>query len=269
MGIFELAFTELVQQYNQLFDVIYYDAGVTSEDNALAVLAADKHYLFRLKDERRLMLQWAERLLGHQEEPIAETVEWLAKGERSNKSQRKKRTTTTSRRQQRGAVEKKVVRQLFMATNKPTKKNRIVWGHTKTLLRVRSETYENGVLVRVGERYFNSSLAQNSMTNEQWLALIRSVWGVENNCHHTYDKTFEEDDRLWINEAPRGTLAVTLLRRVAYNLLTLFRSVTQRSEKRRGTPWKTLMAWVYNACIASTPADLAGLRQRQSIVVHS
>lgn len=274
MGIFEDAFGELVRLHGRRFSVVYYDAGASSEDNAQLVLAAEKDYLFRLKNENRLMLQWAERLLGHLEVPLVQTVEWLAKGQRkepskSNRSKRKKSATTSSKRQQRSPMEKKVIRKLFMVDNKPTKKNLLVWGHTRTLIRVRSETYENGTLIREGERYFNTSLSRDAMTDEQWLALIRSVWGVENNCHHTYDKAFEEDDRPWITDDPQGTLAVTLFRRVAYNLWTLFRSVTQRGKNQRATAWKTLMERMYNTCIAATEQELAKLRQRQSIVACS
>lgn len=54
-----------------------------------------------------------------------------------------------------------------------------------------------------------------------------------------------------------------LLRRLAYNVTTLFRSITQRSEQRRTTPWKTVLRWFYNAFIAATETDVANLRNRQ------
>ena len=51
-------------------------------------------------------------------------------------------------------------------------------------------------------------------------------------------------------------------RRLAYILLTLSRSVTQRSDERRATPWRDLLRWFYNAIIAATDADLSALRPR-------
>jgi len=45
--------------------------------------------------------------------------------------------------------------------------------------------------------------------------------------------------------------------------LAFFRGVTQRSEERRQTPWKTVSRWVYNMLIAAQPADLEGLRDRK------
>ncbi|MBW6496604.1 MAG: hypothetical protein K0B16_19015 [Burkholderiaceae bacterium] len=35
-----------------------------------------------------------------------------------------------------------------------------------------------------------------------------------------------------------------LLRRIAYNMLALYRAVTQRSLDKRETPWKDVMRWV-------------------------
>ena len=95
---------------------------------------------------------------------------------------------------------------------------------------------------------------------------MRRHWGVENECHNTWDKIFREDDRPWFEAgeaAPQGALVVMLLRRIAYNLLALFRSVTQRSEENRQMPWKDLMRWVYNTLIAATASDLDGLRCRR------
>ena len=82
-------------------------------------------------------------------------------------------------------------------------------------------------------RYFVSSLPPSRLTPAQWLLLVRQHWGVENEFHGTLDLAFEEDDHLWIEAHPRGAVVTALLRRVAYNLLTLFRGVTQRSKEKR------------------------------------
>lgn len=63
-------------------------------------------------------------------------------------------------------------------------------------------------------------------------------------------------------------VAVLLLRRLAYNLLALFRAVTQRSDELRQIPWKTLMRWVYNMLIAAQATDLEGLRNRQVATIE-
>jgi hypothetical protein len=110
--------------------------------------------------------------------------------------------------------------------------------------------------------------AQSSWTDEQWLLLVRRHWGVENDCHQIWDKIFREDDKPWIEAgegASQGTVVVMLLRRIGYNLLALFRSVTQRSEERRQMPWKDLVRRVYNTLIAATAVDTEGLRRRNAL----
>ncbi|MBN1605471.1 MAG: hypothetical protein JW940_02505 [Polyangiaceae bacterium] len=51
-----------------------------------------------------------------------------------------------------------------------------------------------------------------------------------------------------------------MLRRIAYTLLTLFRSVTQRSDDRRHTPWKKVISSVFRTLVASGQSTLAGLQ---------
>ena len=69
-------------------------------------------------------------------------------------------------------------------------------------------------------------------------------------------------------------LAVMVLRRIAFlpkgqvgsadrYLVALFRSVTQRSEEKRTMPWKDLLRDFYDALVASTEAQLAGVRARR------
>ena len=67
------------------------------------------------------------------------------------------------------------------------------------------------------------------------MRIIRNHWGVELN-HQTLDVALLEDDHPWIEQNPRAAYALAVLRRIAYTLLALFRSVTQRSELRRAVP---------------------------------
>ena len=52
------------------------------------------------------------------------------------------------------------------------------------------------------------------------------------------------------------------MRRIAYTILTLFRSVTQRSDERRALPWKALIADVFFALVTAAEQQLAGLPNR-------
>ena len=124
-------------------------------------------------------------------------------------------------------------------------------------------TYQDGQLVSCEPRYFLSSLAPEALSLAHWLLVVRRHWGVENDCHKTFDMAFDEDDHPWIEMDPQGALVVLLLRRLAYNLLTLFRSVTQRSDERRGIAWKYLMGWVYLTLVAATDVQLDGIRKRK------
>ena len=74
-----------------------------------------------------------------------------------------------------------------------------------------------------------------------------------------------EDDHPWMENDPQGTLVVMLLRRMAYNLMALFRGVSQRAEERRQTPWKDVMRWLYNALISVDELQICTLRQRPQI----
>jgi len=60
----------------------------------------------------------------------------------------------------------------------------------------------------------------------------------------------------WIEACPRAALVVAILRRIAYTMLALFRSVTQRSDERRATPWQTLMTALFVALITTSGLDL-------------
>jgi hypothetical protein len=58
----------------------------------------------------------------------------------------------------------------------------------------------------------------------------------------------------------RKALVLVLLRRVAYNLLTLFRSVNLRDELSRMTPGKTVLNWFQLTLQTAMDSDLKGLR---------
>jgi hypothetical protein len=50
MGAFEAGFEHLVATYGELFAVVTYDAGVSSDRNGQVVVDAGKDYLFRLRN---------------------------------------------------------------------------------------------------------------------------------------------------------------------------------------------------------------------------
>jgi hypothetical protein len=236
MGTFLPCVHALLKAYGSLdlFRMVSADAGSCSEDNGREVRALGVHYLFGLKGTQLVLLTEARRQLGPaaQPTPLASSHDELGGG----------------------VVEE---RELY-ATSEMTG---FQWDHLQTVLRVRRTRSERGKPVSTEDRYFVTSLPFTRLSPKQWLGLVRSHWAVET-CHWTLDTVFLEDRHPWIEADPKAALAIALLRRLAYNLLSLYRSVTQRSAERRATPWRGLVRAVEKALTMVTEQQLEGLRIR-------
>lgn len=240
-GQFVQALDDVLTAYRglDLFRMVMYDSGACSLGNADSVRARHLQYAFRLDSKQPTLFAEAERLLGGRSHDEADSFSEDQTG--------------------RGLVR----RYAFLTSEMAAYHG---WDHLRTTLRVRSETWsDDGRLICGEDRYYIASLAADRLSGSQWLALARLRWGVENQGHHTLDVAFAEDEHPWITADPKGMVAVLLLRRLAYNLLALFRNVTLRSGAGHRTPWKDLKRWVYNALISATDAQLAGLRQRAEV----
>lgn len=244
MGHFQTAFQSLLETYGALFQMVTYDAGALSEANGAAVVAAGKDYLFTLKNEHRTMLKLATEILDPHE-VAAQSSDVLD-------------DQTT------------VFRSLSLLPVDPSwgygagkGPEESVWRHARTFLRLESVKRRAGVVVENEVRYFVSSRAPQGLTAGEWLYVVRAHWGVENNNHHTLDTAFAEDHRPWIEADANGMLAMLLLRRIAYTLLTLFRAKTLRSDDHRTTRWRVLLRWVRDALVALAAEHIENLRPRQ------
>ena len=237
MGMFKHAFDELIRVYAKLFRVVSYDAGGASEANARHVVEHGKDYIMRIKGNQGVMKSFAKQIFADKEH-VSETQDW--------------RDNATC-----------IIRRLFIVPlRKHDRKNAVVWKHTRSLIKVEVYRQENHSTVeKIEERYYATSMWPKEMTGQQWLKAIRAHWGVENNNHCTLDKEFREDTKPWIKESPRGALAVLILRRIAYSLLTLRRSVTLRSEDNRLMRWADHMRQLYNALLV---ANIAPLQQESA-----
>jgi predicted transposase YbfD/YdcC len=240
MGVFSSCVDSLVRTYGSidLFRMVAADAGNCSESNARHARGHGLHYLFSLKGNQPTLEAEAQRLLGDQQHALASTEDWQGNGLR-------------------------VVRRLYLTEQIAG----FQWDHLKTVLRVESRSYAHGRLTASEDRYLVSSLPSERLTPAKWLRLIRLMWGVENAVHCTLDKSMREDEHPWIESNPRGALVLALLRRIAYNLLTLFRSVTLRAEHTRAAPWKSVMRWIELALLTAGPSDVDRLRPRTPAVV--
>lgn len=249
MGHFKACFESVVKTYGELFQLVTYDAGALSDENGRLVVAAGKDYCFRLRGEQRTMFKLVSELLDPTD-VAGETVDVLDN-----------HTTVT-----RKLVVLQAQQHWAYGNGKSPAES--IWAHARTFLRVESTTAkDDGTVVHHEVRLFASSLCHDKLSAAQWLLVVRSHWGVENNNHHTFDVAFEEDDRPWIRMSTNGMLAVLLLRRIAYTLMTLYRSVTQRSDENRGIAWKKLMRQVFAMLVGATDEQLAGLRERGTTAV--
>lgn len=225
MGHFPAALDELCAAYGSigLFRLVTYDSGACSRANAKHVRDKGLDYFFALKGTQPTLETEAHRLLAGRTTNTADA---------------------TSEDVRNGHV---VVRRVYLTEEMSGYDD---WEHLQTVLRVESETRDaHGNRIAGDERYFLCSLARSTLTDAQWLLVARLHWAVENNVHNTLDTVFEEDDHPWIESSPKGALVVALLRRIALNLLVLFRSVTQRSEERRAMPWADLVRNVWLALV--------------------
>jgi len=249
MGHFQQAFDSVHASYGRLFRVVSYDAGALSEENARHVVESGKDYLLALKGEQRAMYQSAQELLEPLEEK-ASTVDVL-----DNRTTVTRRLTLLSVAQHRVRGD----------CEGPAES---IWPHAKTVLKVESVMTREEVVIRREARLFVASLEEKALTPKQWLKIVRGHWGVEVN-HNILDVAFAEDERPWIVADGNGMLAALVLRRIAYTLLALFRSVSLRSELKGEIAWGKLMRWVWTALVAASEAHLAAIRPRGSAVVWS
>jgi len=236
VGCFKDAFNALLAAYGHgdLFEVVTADAGLTSKENADHVNAANLGYVFAIKDNQPALLDEAVRILGK-----------LGPTEAAATSEQ---TLTKSR-------EEVVVRRIWITTEMAGWND---WSHLRVAIRVEREV--TGRHASKESRYFISNVPRHRFTDKQWLQLIRHHWRVENDCHKTWDVSMAEDDRPWLRD-PYGMLVTQLLRRIAYNALALFRSVTVRAEDERGLiPWRTLMSNIRHTIEVATDLQLDGLR---------
>jgi hypothetical protein len=232
---YEIALNDLLEAYGglNLFKLVTYDAGACSQWNAKSTRLAGLHYLMRVKSKAQPKLS-------------AHIMD---------------KTTSIARAVTEERVSGHILRRSVFLSEEVG-----VW-HKRTEMRTMMRVLFERVHPELGtietqQRLYVSSLSADALTGRQWITVTRNHWNVENNCHHTFDAVFQEDNHPWIVSDSTGMLAVLMLRRIAYNILTLYRDVTQRAKDKRLTPWRDIIRWFYNAFISSMPAQLKDMRTR-------
>jgi len=236
MGAFARALNNVVTAYGRgdLFRMVSYDAGACSRDNASHTRQLGLHYLFALTEAQPTLLEEARLNLEQRRADEADTVDeqWVG-----NSCAR---------------------RRIYLCDCTAVPEG---WEHCRTMLRVDGEFVDASGKSSSQQRFFVSSLGQHRLSGAQWLRVVRGHWSVET-THQVLDVAFQEDDSPWIRDNPRAMLVVAILRRIAYTILSLFRSVTQRSEQARAVPWKDLIWQVQRALLVATDQHVNGLEHR-------
>lgn len=236
MGIFIEALDALLSAHPGLAELIMYDAGACGLDNASAVVDRGLHYLMCLTAGQPTLRAEAERRLARLPADKCAAADVDLDGSHV------------------------VERRVFIA--ELPEQGWLDWTHLRTLVRIHvTRTHKTTGEVSAEDRYYVSSLPADRLQALQWGELIRRRWSVENQNHNTFDSIFSEDERPWVLQ-PQGMLVVMLIRRLCYNLLTLYRAVTLRSERKRSLPWKSLLRTVYNSLLLATLEAMAGVRRR-------
>ena len=240
MSQFKVTFRALIEAYGRtnLFRLITYDAGAGSTNNASLVVASGYDFLFALKVKPTYFYKQNVRRFERRRIETADA---------STEDVHSPRDSTR--------------RYLFL---QPAEAGP---GFVETIVSVLSVHVIQGEAPKVEQRFFYSSLEASALTGEQWLRVVRNHWGVENNCHHTWDTAFQEDDHPWVRKEPFAMMVLMMLRRIAYNVLALHRIASREHPARRPTSWRELLHSMSVMMLMLSEELIEGLRVRPRLPV--
>lgn len=228
MGVFASFYADLKRTYGRadLFELISTDAGFTSEDNARLVDSDGKAYWMALKDNQPELRREAERVLlakARQSAPEAQT-DWESDSSRG------------------------WIRRQLWRTDELAGWGK--WTHLRqvVLLRVLARDGRDGPERVLEDRYHVTNLVHGRLNGDPLLRLDRAHWRIENNLHGALDIQWKEDHGFWVQRG-KGLPVISLLRVLAYNLLSLMRAVHLRSADSRAAAWEQLRDWVRDAMV--------------------
>ncbi len=120
------------------------------------------------------------------------------------------------------------------------------WLGASQLVRVERVVVENDGDITVGNRFFVTSLGGDQLDSDEALKLVKAHWRCENNGHWTADAIWEEDAyRTPWTSHPDGILAVGLLRMIAFNILSVMRTLSRikndKNKEQHKPTWKMVI----------------------------
>jgi hypothetical protein len=203
-----------------MFEVLDFDAGLTSLETADHINDLGYGYVFGLKGNQPELFTESQRLLvlkAIEEEPEADT-DW----ERRSGKRIRRRLWRTD--EMRGFV------------------NSVgTWSHLRQTWLVKQETEHADGTVEVEDRYFITSLTWNRLSPYQILTLVRGHWGVENDGFNSLDLQWREDHAPWVTKG-RAVWALGVLRLMAYNVVQYLRKRRLRHKNEAGAR-REPMSW--------------------------
>jgi predicted transposase YbfD/YdcC len=205
--------------FPRLFEIVTADAVFLSKANTEAVISLGKHYLFALKRNRPKLYDDAlDSLRGR---PLEAETEEHTKGvwvHRALFRARCPRTLGYSELQQFVAV--------VQTTIKPTGEKAV-------------ET-----------RLFVTSLARKDASPRELLKLVRLHWGIENNGNWTMDEQFS-DDRRCPCKRNEGSIVVSWLRLLSFNIASTIRSRLPGHDRGRRVSWRRTIQLIWMAFLTN------------------
>lgn len=205
---------------SRMFEVLDFDAGLTSLETADHINDLDYGYVFGLKGNQPELFAEAQRLLVLK--AIEEEAEVETGWERRSGKRIRRRLWRTD--EMRGFV------------------NSVgTWSHLRQTWLVKQETEHTDGTVEVEDRYFISSLPWNRLSPYQILTLIRGHWGVENDGFNSLDLQWKEDHGPWVTKG-RAVWALGVLRLMAYNVVQYLRKRRLRRKSEAGNR-REPMSW--------------------------
>ncbi len=114
------------------------------------------------------------------------------------------------------------------------------WTHARQLVRVQRtvEDPETGEKI-VGDRFYVCNRTSTELRSKGCLKISRAHWRCENETHWTGDAELQEDKRrLAWSRHPSGVFAVSVLRRIAVNILAVARKLSRLGYSRETPSWQ-------------------------------
>jgi predicted transposase YbfD/YdcC len=132
------------------------------------------------------------------------------------------------------------------------------WTHARQLVRIQ-RTFEdpNTGEVKVGNRYYVSNRTTTELRPKACGKLSRAHWRCENETHWTADVEVQEDRRrLAWSRHPKGVFVVSVLRRIAANILAVARKLSRLGDSRETPTWHQVAEhFMLVLCVAILETD--------------